>query len=122
MMGRLRRHRQQADYCVCRCEARDHVGEWRISKYVGVVSEEHRIAFDEPPNAAQPLADRRMQAGVHEGNPPVGDVRLEQLNISGTAAEDEVVGPCLVVVKEEILDRRGAVAEAEYEVPVPVMR
>ena len=46
---------------------------------------------------------------------------LNSFSSLGAALQDEVVGPGLVVVQEEILDRRGAVPEAEDEIGVAEM-
>ena len=45
----------------------------------------------------------------------------EQLRFMGASLQDEVVGPGLVVVEEEVLHCGGAIAEAEHEVGVPEM-
>ena len=97
-------------------------GSGRVREHVRVVGQEHRLAVDEAAYPAQSLADRRVQPGVDERDPPVGDVGPEQLDLAGAALEDEIVGLGLVVVQEEVLDRGRAVAEAEHEIGVPEMR
>src|ERR1700734_1995525 len=63
-----------------------------------------------------------MQSGVDEGNPPVGYVGLEELDLAGVTFQDEIIGPRLVVVQEEILDRGGPVTETQNEIGMSEMR
>src|SRR5690242_20988797 len=53
----------------------------------------------------QPLADRRVEAGVDERDVPVVDVRTVQLDVPAAADHGEVVRLGLVVVDEVVLDR-----------------
>ncbi len=116
----LRRHRGQHPDRVARRELLHHVVEWQVGQDVGVVGEEHLLVLDVGPDAPQPLADRRVEAGVHEVDRPVPDVGGAQLHLA--AAQDEVVGRRLGVVEEVVLDVLGAVAEAQDELLVPEVR
>src|SRR5690606_19940946 len=86
----------------------------------GVVGEEHLLALEQRAHPPQPLPDRRLQPGVDERDRPIGDVVGQQPHLA--ALQDEVVGAGLLVVQEVLLDVVPAVAEAEDEVLVPVVR
>src|SRR5262249_30644394 len=73
---------------------------------------------NEAANPPQPLANGGVETSVHERDPPVGDISPKQADVSRAVREHEVVRRGLVVVEEEVLDVRPAVAQAEYEVRV----
>ena len=54
---------------------------------------------------AEPLADRGIEPGVGEGDPPVLDVAAEQLDLAPAVGQHEVVGERLLVAQEVLLDR-----------------
>ncbi len=96
-----------------------HVVEVEVGQDVGVVRQEHLLVLQVLAHPEQPAADVGGLAGVDEGNSPVANVRLEQIEGRAAVLEHEVVAHRRVVLEEEALDRLALVAEAENEVLVP---
>src|SRR6185437_7423708 len=87
---RLGRHGHQRPDGIARLEDVDHVVERQVGEDVGVVGEEHLLALDVLAHPAEPLADRAVEARVHERDLPVLDVGAAQLDLA--LSEGEVVG------------------------------
>ncbi len=120
MEGGLRRHDHHRRTGVPAREGVDHLGQRRVGEHVGVVGEEHLVAVQVVPHPAQPLPDRRLDAGLSERDRPVGYVGGQQLG--PPAPQHEVVGRRLLVVEEEVLDVMRPVAQAQDELLVPEVR
>ena len=94
----------------------------RVGEHVAVVGEEDLVVLEVGPHPAQPLTDRGVDAGVDEGDRPVADVGA---SISTcwpplvSTKSFELVSP---VVEEVVLDRVGAVAQAQDELGVAEVR
>ncbi len=104
-----------------RVEPVDQERQIQVGEAVRVVGEEDLLLVDVLAHRRQALADVRAHPGVDEGDPPVLDVRVEQLEVAAAARQDEVVGDPFLVVEEVVLDDVALVAEAEDEVRVPVV-
>ncbi len=118
--GRLRRHREQARERVGGLEAGDDVVQRGVGQHVGVVGHEVVVVAQVLAHPAQPLPDRRLDPGVHEGDPPVRDVGLQRGRDAGV--DDEVVGVHLLVVQEVAGDVPRAIAHREDELGVAEVR
>src|SRR6266487_19887 len=118
----VRLHAQERGDGVAAAKVGDQLVQGRVGQAVAVAGEEDLLAFEVLARRPQPLADVGLQSGVGEGDPPVVDVAGEQLDLAAAVAQHEVVGDGLVVVQEVLLDHVGLVAEAQDEVPVPVVR
>ncbi len=70
----------------------------------------------------QALPDVGMQAGVDEGDAPVLDIGGMQLDIAAAGGEREVVRHALLVIEEVLANQIAAVAQAQDEILVPVVR
>ena len=103
-------------------ELLDHVVERSVGQPVAVGREEQLVVADVHRDREEPIADRRLDPGVEEGDRPVVHVAAEQLDVSLPVREHEVVRERLVVVEEVLLDSLAAVAEAEDELRVPPRR
>ena len=112
----VRAHREEARRRLLVLGAGDHRGQVGVGQRVPVVGEEELVVGQQVADGAQPLADRRPQAGVDEGDVPVVDVGPQQMDVRAAVGQHEVVRHRLVVGEEELLDRLGLVAEAEHEV------
>ena len=77
------------------------------------------VAVEMRSDREEPFGDGRTDAGVDEGDAPVGDVAIQKLHVAAAIREDEVVGERLAVVEEVLLDALGLVAQAKDEVVVP---
>ena len=77
----------------------DHVVQRGVRESVAVGREEVLVVSEVRADTPQALADRGLDAGVHERDPPVGDVRRQELHVASTVREHEVVGERLVVVR-----------------------
>ena len=85
--------------------------------FVGVVGAEDAFVAQVAPCREQALADVRLEARVHERDPPVLDVGAQQLDIAAPVGQHEVIGQRLVA--QVALDSVGLVAEAEDKVVQP---
>jgi hypothetical protein len=103
-------------------EPLEELVEGSIGQDVAVVAQEDVLVVEVMAHGPQALADGRVEAGVDEADPPVVDVALEQLDGAAAAAQDEVVRDGLGVAEEVLLDRVGAVPEAQDEVLVAEVR
>ena len=90
-----------------------------VGERVAVVGQEQLLAREMVVHPAQPLADRGVEPGVGEGDPPVLDVAAQQLDLAAAVGQHEVVRQRLLVAQEVVLDRVGPVAQAEDELAVP---
>ena len=102
----------------------DQRGQRGVREPVPVGGQERFVVAEVRRDRLQPLADRRVEAGVDEGDPPVLEVAREQLELRAVAValEHEVVEERLVVGEEVLLDDLALVAEAEDEVVVTPAR
>ena len=114
-----RPHAQERRDVLVRVVARHHIGKRRISQAVAVRRKEGLVLAEVLPHRAETLPDAAVQARVHERDAPVVDVAADQLDALAALREHEVVAQRLVVVEEEVLDRLGAMAQADDEVLVP---
>ena len=101
-----------------------HPVEGRVREAVAVGREELLVVVQVLLDRLQPLADRRLHAGVDEGDPPVSDVAVQELypGVGPVPLEHEVVEQGFVVVEEVLADHVALVAEAEHELGVPPCR
>ena len=72
-----------------------------VGQHVGVVGQEVLVAVEVLAHAAQPLADRRFESGVDEGDRPVADVGVHQFDLA--VAHHEVVRRGFLVVRKKFL-------------------
>src|SRR5262249_34096486 len=69
----------------------DHVVERSVGEPVAVRRKEDLVVADVPLHPLQPLADGGVHAGVDEGDRPAIDVLSEELDITTSVREDEIV-------------------------------
>jgi len=119
---RLRRHREQARGDVAGHHVVDDLVHRRVGQHVAVVGQEGVIVLQEGPDPAQPLTDRGVDAGVDEGDLPLADVGVEELDVLAALRHHEVVGDGLLVVQEVVLDRGPPEAQAQDELGVAEVR
>ena len=111
MEGLRRVHGEKRGNWLSLHEGIDVLGQWQVTEPIGVVGHEDRVIADVVLHSLQPLSDRGVDAGVDEGDPPVIDVRIEQLEVSPTVGQHEVIGDGLVVVEEVILHHFALVSQ-----------
>jgi hypothetical protein len=73
-------------------------------------------------HSQQPLTYVRMHAGIHEGNAPVVDIAGVKLNLAPTLGQGEIVGHAFVVIQKVIADEVTAIAKAQDEVLMAMVR
>ncbi len=109
--------------CCCMNESIERV-ERQVGEPVGIVRHEHLIVLSTYLRTLhETLADVGIQPGVDEGDLPVVDVLGDAARrLLAAAGQHEIVGDALVVVQEIVLDGVAAIAQAQDEFPVTVMR
>ena len=76
----VRMDREEAGRRPGRLGALDHRRQVSVGERVAVVRQEQLVVAQQVSHRAQPLADLRLQPGVDEGDIPVVDVRLQQMD------------------------------------------
>src|SRR2546428_172900 len=106
-------------------EARDPVAppemlklrrERQVGEAVAVVREELLLTGEMWLDGLEALPDVRVDPRVDEGDSPIADIALQELEPPPALAQHEVIRDAFVIVPEVALDEVGAVAEAEDEV------
>ena len=69
-----RTNREQSRHRIPGAEVLDQAIERRVGEGVAVVGQEDLLALEQVAHPAQAFADRGVETGVGEGDPPVGDV------------------------------------------------
>src|SRR2546426_4109571 len=93
--------------------------ERQVGEAVAVVREELLLTGEMWLDGLEALPDVRADPRVDEGDSPIADVALQELEPPPALAQHEVVRDAFVIVPEVALDEVRAVAEAEDEVLVP---
>ena len=103
-------------------KSRDVPVEVEVGETIGVVGEEDLLPLDMIADPTQALADRGVDAGLDEREAPLVDVGTEQLDLSTSFGQHEVVRRPFAVLEEELLDLKGTVSETEDEIGVAKVR
>src|SRR5712692_142242 len=110
----------------CRCfilfvERFDQIGEMEIRQIVAVVRQENFVAIQIFLYRFQSLANVCICSRVDKCNCPVVDVTIEDLDVSATIEQHEVVRYQFTVIYKVVFDDIGTISEAENEILVPEM-
>src|SRR2546426_2153312 len=92
--------------------------ERQVGEAVAVVREELLLTGEMWLDGLEALPDVRADPRVDEGDSPIADIALQELEPPPALAQHEVIRDAFVIVPEVALDEVGAVAEAEDEVLV----
>ena len=121
MQGKGRADGEKTGNLPALSEGLDHRRQIDVGEPVAVVGKEHFLAFDVGAHGKQTLSDVPPHAGVDHGNPPVSLGIAEGFDVVAEAGNDAIGIDVRSVVDEKLLDDVRLVAEAEHEVPVPVL-
>src|SRR5207245_10480664 len=65
--------------------------EGQVGEAVGIISQKHLVVDQMPLDRFEALADVGRGAGVDEGNPPIVDVAVQELELPAAAGQHEIV-------------------------------
>src|SRR4051794_11039039 len=90
-----------------------------VGQTVTVVRQEFFFPVQIFLDCLQAHSDVGADSGIGEGDAPVVNVTVQQLQILGSAAQDEIIRSALVVIEEIVFDGIGAMSQAKNEILVP---
>src|SRR5579859_5595167 len=114
----LRRSDHEHAYFVKPLEVGNHLRQRKVSKHIRVVDQKTFFSLKIFFNGQQTFPQARINAGIGEGNRPVINVLVEQVQLVTSFRINEIIGEVLVIIDEIIFDAIPHVTQAQNEILV----
>src|SRR5580704_4653013 len=93
----------------------------QVGQAIAVVGQEFFFSLQVSLHLLQALTDVGTDPRIREGDIPILNITVKQLDILGPGGQDEVVGGTLIVVQKIVFDRFRTMPQAQDKVLVPVV-